>query len=155
MSLFALFWMVLVCSRDWRRAGGFSILFILLSGVQIVDIDGSAYIQESFATGALQFPNVLTTVSEVTEIDLRNMLLQITGSIGLGIIGLAGMVLWAVRHPIYAIALGPLAVFAMLNFVIGNRAIFYSAPAIWFGLAFIIITACRTCYQLVLARVGG
>ena len=155
MSLFALFWMVLVCSRDWRRAGGFSILFILLSGVQIVDIDGSAYIQESFATGALQFPNVLTTVSEVTEIDLRNMLLQMTGSIGLGIIGLAGMVLWAVRHPIYAIALGPLAVFAMLNFVIGNRAIFYSAPAIWFGLAFIIITACRACYQLVLARVGG
>ncbi|MEK9911940.1 MAG: hypothetical protein VW707_09005, partial [Candidatus Puniceispirillum sp.] len=155
MSLFALFWMVLVCSRDWRRAGGFSILFILLSGVQIVDIDGSAYIQESFATGALQFPNVLTTVSEVTEIDLRNMLLQMTGSIGLGIIGLAGMVLWAVRHPIYAIALGPLAVFAMLNFVIGNRAIFYSAPAIWFGLAFIIITICRACYQLVLARVGG
>ena len=52
MSLFALFWMLLVCSRDWQRAGGFSILFILLSGVQIVDIGGSAYIKESFATGA-------------------------------------------------------------------------------------------------------
>ena len=54
-----------------------------------------------------------------------------------------GMLFWAVRHPVYAIALGPLAVFAMLNFVIGNRAIFYSAPAVWFGLAFIIITAGR------------
>ncbi|MGB2468018.1 MAG: hypothetical protein ACPIDW_02735, partial [Candidatus Puniceispirillaceae bacterium] len=155
MSLFALFWMLLVCSRDWRRAGGFSILFILLSGVQIVDIGGSAYIKESFATGALQFPNVLTTVSEVTEIDVRNMLRQMTGSLGLGVIGLTGMLFWAVRHPVYAIALGPLAVFAMLNFVIGNRAIFYSAPAVWFGLAFIIITAGRATYQMVLAQISG
>jgi len=155
MSLFALFWMVLVCSRDWRRAAGYSALFTLLSGVQIVDIGGSAYIKESFATGALQFPNVLTTVSEVTQIDFRNMLRQMTGSVGLGIIGLAGMVFWAVRHPVYAIALGPLAVFAMLNFIIGNRAIFYSAPAIWFGLAFIIITIGRGCYQMFLTRIGG
>ena len=158
MTLFALFWMALVCSRDWRRAGGFSILFILLSGVQIVDIGGdgvvSAYSKESFATGVLQFPNVLKTVSEVTQIDFRNILLQMTGSIELAVIGLAGMVLWAVRHPVYAIALGPLAVFAMLNFIIGNRAIFYSAPAVWFGLAFIIITVFRACYQLLLSRVG-
>ena len=72
---------------------------------------------------------MLTTVSEVTEIDVRNMLRQMTGSLGLGIIGLTGMLFWAVRHPVYAIALRPLAVFAILNFVIGNRAIFYSAPA--------------------------
>ena len=91
----------------------------------------------------------------MTQIDFRNMLLQMTGSIGLGIIGLAGMVLWAVRHPVYAIALGPLAVFAMLNFIIGNRAIFYSAPAIWFGLAFIIISCGRGCYQMVLFQAGG
>ena len=150
MILFALFWTVLVCSRSLWRSLVYSTLFLLLSGVQIVDISDSAYIKESFATGALQFPNVLTTVSEVNQIDFRNMLLQMTGSIGLGIIGLTGMVLWAVRHPVYAIALGPLAVFAMLNFIIGNRAIFYSAPAIWFGLAFIIISCSRGCYQMLL-----
>ncbi|MEC8109653.1 MAG: hypothetical protein VX106_04475 [Pseudomonadota bacterium] len=155
MSLFALFWMILICSRDWRRAIGFSILFILLSGLQIVEIGGSSYVKESFSTGLLKFPNVLTTVSEVVKIDLHDMLLQMTGSIWLGVIGLSGMVFWAIRHPIYAIALGPLAVFAMLNFVIGNRAIFYSAPAIWFGLAFILITICRACYQMVLARAGS
>ena len=82
------------------------------------------------------------------------MLRQMTGSLGVGIIGLVGMLFWAVRHPVYAIALGPLAVFAMLNFVIGNRAIFYSAPAVWFGLAFIIITAGRAAYQMVLAQFG-
>lgn len=155
ISLFALFWIVSVCSRDWRRVAGYSILFILLSGVQIVDIGGSAYIKESFATGALQFPNVLTTVSEVTQIDFSNMLLQMTGSVGLGTVGLAGMVFWAVRHPVYAIALGPLAVFAMLNFIIGNRAIFYSAPAIWFGLAFISITTCRAVCQKVWTFAGN
>ena len=43
----------------------------------------------------------------------------------------------------------------MLNFIIGNRAIFYSAPAIWFGLAFIIITIGRGCYQTVWSLVGN
>ena len=47
-----------------------------------------------------------------------------------------------------------LAVSAMLNFVIGNRTILYSATAIWFGLASIIMTACRTFYQPALARIG-
>lgn len=155
MILFALFWTVLACSRSLWRSVVYSTLFLLLSGVQIVDISDSAYIKESFATGALQFPNVLTTVSEVNQIDFRNILLQMTGSIGLGIIGLAGMILWAVRHPVYAIALGPLAVFAMLNFIIGNRAIFYSAPAIWFGLSFIIISCSRGCYQMILFKAGG
>ena len=155
MSLFALFWMQLVCSRDWRRAGGFSVLFILLSGVQVIDMGGSIYLKESFATGGLQFPNVLGTVSEVSKIDIRNILQQMTGSLELGVIGLAGMLFWAVRHPVYAIALGPLALFAMLNFVIGNRAIFYSAPAVWFGLAFIIITVGRAIYQMVLTRMNG
>jgi hypothetical protein len=65
------------------------------------------------------------------------------------------MLFWAARHPVYAIALKPLAVFAMLNFVIGSRAIFYSAPAVWFGLAFIIITAGRAIYQMVLTRMSG
>lgn len=64
------------------------------------------------------------------------------------------MLFWAVRHLVYAIDLGPLAVFAMLNFVIGSRAIFYSALAVWFGLAF-IITAGRAIYQIVLARISG
>ena len=152
ISLFALFWMLLVCSRDWRRAVALSILFILLSGVQIGNVGGSAstYTNESFATGALQFPNVLSTVSEVNKIELYKMLQRMTGSVGLGIIGIAGMVLWAVRHPVYAIALGPLAVFALLNFIVGNRAIFYSAPVIWFGLAFITITTSRAFYQTVL-----
>ena len=154
MSLFALFWMVLVCSRDWRRAVGLSILFILLSGVQIGDIGGSTstYTNEIFATGVLQFPNVLSTVSEVNKIEFYKILERVSGSVGLGIIGIAGMVLWAVRHPVYAIALGPLAVFALLNFIVGNRAIFYSAPVIWFGLAFITITTSRAFYQMVLAR---
>ena len=155
ISLFALFWMLLVCSRDWRRTIGLSILFILLSGVQIVDISSSIYVRDSVANNALQFPNVLTTVSEVNKIELRNILLRMTGSVELCIVGLAGMVFWAVRHPVFAVALGPLAVFALLNTVVGNRVIFYSAPTVWFGLAFILITATRAVYQMAIAHFGG
>ena len=52
----------------------------------------------------------------------------------MGLVCLVGLGLWAARHPVMAFAYGPLAAFALLNFVIGNRAVFYSAPILWFGL---------------------
>jgi len=155
MAFFALFWMVSVSSRDWRRILGYSIIFILLSGVGFFDVTGSAYIKDIMATGDLAFPNVLTTVSEVTKIDFQDMLFAIAGSPMLGLLGVIGMVLWAIRHPVFAIALGPLAVFALFNFVIGNRAIFYSAPAVWFGLAFLLITLCRIIFHRFREKLSG
>ena len=53
------------------------------------------------------------------------------------------MLLFAARHPVLAIAYGPLIAFGLLNFVIGNRAIFYSAPILWFGAAFLLTTTAR------------
>ena len=61
----------------------------------------------------------------------------------MGIFCLAGLGLFLVRHPVIAIAYGPLVAFGLLNFMIGNRAIFYSAPILWFGAAFLITTAAR------------
>ena len=66
-----------------------------------------------------------------------------TGSVGMGSVCLIGLALWAVRHPFMAIAYGPLAAFALLNFLIGNRAVFYSAPIFWFGAAFLMTSAAR------------
>ena len=42
-----------------------------------------------------------------------------------------------------AIAYGPLVAFGLLNFIIGNRAIFYSAPIMWFGAIFLMTTTAR------------
>ena len=38
---------------------------------------------------------------------------------------------------------GPAAAFALLNFLIGNRAIFYSAPMLWFGFGWMLLTAAK------------
>ena len=58
----------------------------------------------------------------------------------LGLIGLVGLAMFAIRHPVMAVAFSLLIAFGLLNFVIGNRAIFYSAPMLWFGVAFLINT---------------
>ena len=60
----------------------------------------------------------------------------------MGLVCLIGLALWAVRQ-VLAIAYGPLATFALLNFLIGNRAVFYSAPILWFGAAFLMTSAAR------------
>ncbi|MDC6455102.1 hypothetical protein PQZ40_00805 [Alphaproteobacteria bacterium] len=54
-----------------------------------------------------------------------------------------GLFLLALRHPVIAIAYAPLAGFVLFNAVLGNRAIFYAAPAFWFGGAWLFITICR------------
>ena len=47
------------------------------------------------------------------------------------------------------IGLWPLAAFALLNFVVGNRAVFYSAPILWFGAAFLVTSATRFFVQAI------
>ena len=61
----------------------------------------------------------------------------------MGFVCLTGLAFFLFRHPLIAIAYGPLVIFGLLNFVIGNRAIFYSAPILWFGAAFLLTTAGR------------
>ena len=47
------------------------------------------------------------------------------------------------RHPVIAVAYGPLASFAILNLFIGNRAGMYSAPFFWFGGAYLAVLLVR------------
>ncbi|GIS11743.1 MAG: hypothetical protein CM15mP115_08940 [Alphaproteobacteria bacterium] len=79
------------------------------------------------------FPNTLSTITEIRTVSFSQILFNTTGSIEMGIVCLAGLALFQYRHPVIAFAYGPLVAFGLLNFVIGNRAIFYSAPIMWFG----------------------
>ena len=54
------------------------------------------------------------------------------------------------RHPVIAVAYAPLAGFALLNYIIGGRAVFYSAPMIWFGATFLMTTSTRYIYTAVI-----
>lgn len=140
-AFIALLWLSFVLHFSWRRTILLGLLFWLLSGGVIFQVQVSeSYIFNAPSYGALKFPNTHDTITELAILPLGRILLEVTGNIWLGIFCLIGLGLWALRHPVLAVAYGPLAAFGLLNFFIGNRAVFYSAPIIWFGGAWLLIT---------------
>lgn len=103
----------------------------------------SSYIQPYFSQSGFLFPNGLETVSEVQSYDTPQIFLWLTGDIWLGWFCALGLLLLALRHPVIAIAYAPTASFILFNAVLGNRAIFYAAPAFWFGGSWLFITIYR------------
>jgi undecaprenyl-diphosphooligosaccharide--protein glycosyltransferase len=143
MPVVALLWVRLVVARDAVGAVLAAVLVLVLSGTSLPKPWDSSYIQPYLAKGGLYFPNIIETVSEVQVAPLHEILPQITGSLWLGIISMIGLVGAAFRHPAIAIAYAPLAGFVWLNYVLGNRAIFYAPPALWFGGAWVVMAIAR------------
>ena len=88
------------------------------------------------------FPNTFETITEIKSVSFAQILINAAGSVEMGIVCLQACIV-LVRHPVIAIAYGPLVAFGLHNFIIGNRAIFYSAPIMWFGAIFLITTTAR------------
>lgn len=119
-----------------------SALFLALSGLPFkgLGISGeSNYLNDVLAYEGLIFPNTFDTITEISQVPFGDILKRISGSFWLGALSLLGLALWGLRHPALAIVFGPAAAFALLNFVIGNRAIFYSAPMVWFGFGWLVL----------------
>ena len=139
-------WLSLVCRRNMRHLALQSVLFLSLSGLSLraFGVSGdSAYLIDFLLFEGLAFPNAFETITEIAQVPFGDILTRISGSVWLGIISVIGLMLWGLRHPALAIVFGPAAAFALLNFVIGNRAIFYSAPMLWFGFGWLLILAFR------------
>jgi dolichyl-diphosphooligosaccharide--protein glycosyltransferase len=139
-------WLSLVCRRDMRCLALQSVLFLALSGLPLkaLGISGdSAYLTDAQLFDSLTFPNTLETITEIAQVPFADILVRSSGSVWLGVVSVIGLGLWGLRHPALAIVFGPAAAFALLNFVIGNRAIFYSAPMLWFGFGWLLILAFR------------
>ena len=143
MAAIALAWLLASLQRSVLTALIGTSIFIFISGISFFNPFETAYLKEVFLDNAFVFPNTLDTVTEVRSVSLARILVNATGSIEMGIVCLAGLALFFVRHPVIAFAYGPLVAFGLLNFIIGNRAIFYSAPIMWFGGAFLITTTVR------------
>ena len=139
MAALALFWLLCLISRDWRRVCGFTILFITISGAGYINPFNSIYMQSSLEFDNFIFSNLISTVTEASRANIPEILFRMTGSVLFSIICLLGILLWAMRHPVIAVAYAPLAGFFVLNIFIGNRAAFYSAPFFWFGGAYLVI----------------
>ena len=139
-------WLSLVCRWDMKRIILQSILFLALSGLPFKGLgisSESSYLNDFLVFEGLIFPNTLDTITEIRQVPFGDILMRISGSVWLGALSLLGLALWGLRHPALAIVFGPAAAFALLNFVIGNRAIFYSAPIVWFGFGWLVIMLAR------------
>ena len=139
-------WLSLVCRSDMKRIILQSVLFLALSGLPFKGLGislESSYLNDIFVLEGLIFPNTLDTITEIRQVPIGDILVRISGSVWLGALSLLGLALWGLRHPALAIVFGPAAAFALLNFVIGNRAIFYSAPMVWFGFGWLVIMLAR------------
>ena len=141
-----LIWLSFVSSRNIKRVMIQALLFLAASGLAVQGFgisSDSAYLIDNFNYDGLVFPNTFDTITELTKVDFTEILSRISGSVWLGGLSVVGLAFWGLRHPALAIVFGPAAAFALLNFLIGNRAIFYSAPMLWFGFGWALITTAK------------
>ena len=139
-------WLSFVCRANFKRVVLQSILFLGLSGLLQKGLgvsSDSIYLADAVYFEGLIFPNTLDTVTEVMAVPIDEILVRVFGSFWLGLVAIIGLFLWGLRHPALALVFGPAALFGLLNFVIGNRAIFYSAPMLWFGLGWLLFVALK------------
>ena len=144
MAAIALAWLLLFLQRNLVTTVTGSVIFLIIADISITNPLGSTYLKEVISAGDFIFPNTFQTITEIQRVPLPQIFINATGSIEMGLVCLAGLAMFAIRHPVIAIAYGPLVAFGLFNFVIGNRAIFYSAPMLWFGAAFLLTTLARS-----------
>ena len=144
--LVGLIWLSFVSSRNIKRVIIQALLFLAVSGLAVQGFgisSDSAYLVDSFNYDGLIFPNTFDTITELKSVEFTEILSRISGSVWLGGLSVVGLAFWGLRHPALAIVFGPAAAFGLLNFLIGNRAIFYSAPMLWFGFGWALLTTAK------------
>ena len=139
----ALAFVLIVRQRSLLSTATGTLMFIALSGIGIFNPLETPYLKEVLSGGNFIFPNTFQTITEMRQFSSPQALRSVAGSTEMGFFCLAGLTLFAVRHPVLALTYGPLAGFGLLNFVVGNRAVFYAAPLFWFGAAFLVTTLGR------------
>ena len=141
-----LIWLGFVSSKNIKRVVIQALLFLAASGLAVQGLgisSDSVYFTDSFNFNGLVFPNTFDTITELKRVEFTEILSRISGSVWLGAVSVIGLGFWGLRHPALAIVFGPASAFALLNFFIGNRAIFYSAPMLWFGFGWMLLTAAK------------
>ena len=140
LALAALIWLLVMTRKKPLILAGGTALFIAISGLDFYNPLSSGYLMTTLDVSTFKLPNTLSTITEARNISLVATMVQATGSMELGLVCLFGLGLWALRHPVMAAAMSPLLGLALLNFVIGNRFIFYATPMMWFGLGYFLTT---------------
>ena len=143
LGALSLGWLLFVRYRNLHLPLAACLLFLAAAGITFFNPFATVYTADVFKTGTLIFPKTLDTVTEVQQVPFSQILVFAAGSIEMGMVCLVGLSLFLIRHPVTAIAYSPLVGLGLLNFFVGNRAIFYSAPMLWFGAAFLLTSTAR------------
>ena len=85
----------------------------------------------------LNFNDIFKFVGEQQTVGFSE-LVKLENSMILGISCFMGIMLWGITNPIKFIGFSPLILFFLLSSIMGNRALFYSQPFMWFGLGYIL-----------------
>lgn len=91
----------------------------------------------------LIFPDTFKTITELSRLDLLATLNTMTGHPVIGVIGLVGFLFWVIVRPSRGIVFLPFVMLGVMAVLGGVRYAFFAAPFVWFGVAWLIMTAGR------------
>ena len=152
LSLVSLLFFSIFITRDLKKTCLNAIIFILLTDPEIylnslnILIKNpylSAYMASNVQsldlvnTTVLNFNNIFEYIAEQQKIAAID-LLRVEGSLLIGLVCFFGLAMWGVANPVIFIGFAPLSLFFLLSIILGQRALFYSVPFMWFGFGYFI-----------------
>lgn len=152
MSFLSLVFFTIINSKDWKKIIFNIIVYISLTSPSIYINSLNTLLNNPYLSGylsaniqssdlvnktSLNFNSIFKFIGEQKKLPLLE-LFRLEGSIYLGLACILGLLLWGISYPIIFIGLAPLIMFFLLSIVLGQRAIFYSSPFMWFGFGYLL-----------------
>ena len=152
MSFISLIFFSIFITKDLKKTLFNAAIFILLTGPNIYLNSLNILMNNPYLKGymsaniksldlvnttVLNFNSIFEYIGEVQKkpaIDL----FKVENSIILGLFCFIGLAIWGVSNPIMFIGFAPLSFFFLLSIILGQRALFYSLPFMWFGFGYFI-----------------
>ena len=152
MSFFSLVFLTTVHTKDLKRIIFNCVFYILLSSPIIYLNSFNIFLNNPYLSGYLSANIQSTDLINTTQLNFNDIfrfigeqtkpstfeIFKLEGSLALGIVCFAGIVLWGISHPYKFIGFLPLILFFLLSKIVGVRALFYSQPFLWFGLGYVV-----------------
>ena len=152
MSFISLLFFTIFITKDIKKTLLNAVIFILLTGpnIYINSLNTlmnnpylSAYLSENIQSQdlvnktVLNFNNIFEYIGETKKVPIID-LFKLENSLLIGLICFVGLAIWGISNPVMFIGFAPLSFFFLLTLVLGQRALFYSLPFMWFGFGYFI-----------------
>ena len=150
ISFFSLIFLTTFNTKNWKIIILNSVIYICFTGPSIYINGLSIFINNPYLNGYLSaniqtidlvdktnlnFNDIFRYIAEQSKPPLIEIF-KLEQSVYFGIICFVGIAIWAIASPLLFIGLAPLSLFFLLSIILGQRALFYSVPFMWFGLAY-------------------